>query len=313
MRIPVTRKIHLYTLPEVLPEPLPKYDDSNTEAVIVFPLFSDGSGAFPEVFLRAMLWNKRAYLRNSDAIDTCLPIKFYIEDYVYQQTKDYLHSQGVTEKDVLVFNADAYGPDEKHSTAANLALKCLPFIDQRLRCYDRIFVSDIDMFLCRTSLAKAHRFPILKRIKSVPTHQIGACRIDYFQRHADADVPSNWLRRFKGMNTKVWYETIDAITPLSQTSVFPCDNGSFYVFASKFHQHYTNFVAYAEKAIQQLRDDEAVMSLFRYQHPEIGHSLSYMGLPYLRRDAAILEAEQTMGFYYMHVIDNYINTWLRHI
>ena len=177
-----------------------------------------------------------------------------------------------------------------------------------------VFASvDVDMFLCRTAMAGTRRFEITKQIQKVPENNIGVCRINYFRSTPANPVPSNWLARMKGRNVKVWFDTVNEITPLLNRSVFSYDNGSLYVFPTQFHTHFPEFASHVRLATRKMRDDEAVMSLWRQMHPETGYSLSYMGLPYLRTDEAIIDAENIIGFYYMHVVDNYINVWHSHI
>ena len=102
-------KHYLYQLPE-LPEPLERYDEYSQDLIMLYPIFR-GVSHEPwdiELLFRipAAIWSKRSFMLNSDVVEKGVPIKFYMEDGIWNDVgvQSYMKRQGVTEDDVITFD-----------------------------------------------------------------------------------------------------------------------------------------------------------------------------------------------------------------
>jgi len=312
-------KAHLSRLPHALPEVLPAYDDTSTELIVLFPLFTNTNAGLEALLqgphLTAAIWSRYSYLKNASVIEQGIPVKFYIEERVYKATAEYLETQGIRAADCLIFEDQPKADMAYYSGAVNLGLKLLPMTDDRLKAYKRVMIHDADMFLCKTEFANA-TFDILPFVETVPTDKIGVMFTGWIYEEAELP-PSNWLSKIAGDDRGLWFDIAKSFLPrtfkwrMDSERVMACDNGVLYIYSPAYCD--PAFVDYLKVAIEKLRDDEAVISLWHQMHADDVISV-YGNMPYAFSEwdhGEMLRKEHPFFLSHLYVQTEY--RWRQHI
>lgn len=249
-------------LPKTLPSPFPQYNTNSTELCVVIPIFKHEVLEFEIKHLINALWTKLSFLRNTDAIELGIPVKFYIEDQLLSEYASYLFSQGVHVSDCIPFENNSVYNSEIHTKRSNLALCLKPLSDDRLSDYKHLLVVDCHMYLVSKS---KESISLLSLTEYIDDNQIG-CRIGgKITLYDVGNQYTNWLSSYQTPDDLTdairqvcgFYEDVDTILGEHGS----CSN-PYTLFPQTFHDHYPDFRDYCEFAIPILRDDEAVLGIY---------------------------------------------------
>ena len=306
-------KNYLRNLPEDLPQKLPVYDKTSA-VVMLYPIFQEKGipSNYHKLYVKSTLWNMWSYIQNSNVVEEGIPLKFYIQDHVFEEEFDYLKRQGITESDCIIFE-NRCKREKFHSGHVNLALKLYPFLDKRLADYEKVFINDADMFLCKTEFATS-QFNVQEFVNLVPVDKIGIKSIAYRDNIEDR---SNWLNKFKNSDTSLFFEAIKMLGVDKLTQLIQSVNGSFYIYSPRHLS--STFLSYLEKAIPILRDDELVISVYNMSNPvNVRIVDAYISgnthMSYARTEKDIIRMlDDKIHFYFSHWVASAEYNWRCHI
>ena len=320
-------KHYLANLP-TLPEPLPQYPDSETnKLVILYPIFR-GVPSEPtdsELLFRipAAIWSKRSFLLHSDVMDYGIPIKFYIEQMIWDnpQVKEYMYAEGVTDDDVLTFDGSQMEVELPEGSAdLYMGKQLCPWLDGQLDRWRLRLILDMDVFLCRTHHATVEKYNLVERIlKSpwkFPDSMIGSAFMmrDFPEPNV---LPENWIRA-SGYDPELWLDNargatgvaidIKAIRPVS---------GCASLYPRRYNELNPYFKKYLDRVSAMFQSDEPVLAVWNYLH---GNREIYPLFEKLELEVAVnaLHVHQfhdnpNRSFYISHIMSMWEQRWRQHI
>ena len=307
-------------LPKNLPEKLPAYDMSSKDLIILYPLFKP---AVPEeydprdCYAKTALWSMQSFLKNADVIEKSIPVKFYIQRSIYEAEEKWLKQNGVTDQHCLIFDEiDTADEVDYKNYKPNLGLKLLPFIDNRISDYNRVWINDTDLFLCKNpGIAGKKRFDILALAAQVPNDKIGVLRID-----EGKVIPGNWISTYKKTlrTPEVWHKRAIEVAgkEFSMPEVWNNIFGPLYSYTPASVSN--DLKAYIQKAIPVLRDDESIFSGYNMCYPDLNMFFpmkSKLNVTTVELERHI-ELVHKFDFYFSHIhfrAEKYEQIWRQHI
>ena len=303
-------------LPENLYEKLPRYDASSKDLIVLYPIFKPPKAGVDWTdtgeYVKSALWNMNAMLKNSDVIEKAIPVKLYIQRQLYEEIAKRLSSNGVTSDKCIIFDQPDTRDPNIYSDKPNLGFCLLPFIDERLSDYNRVWINDTDLFLCRNKENAGDTFfDMLAFANEAPQNKIGIAHI----RTRDS-IMGNWLTKFRKFrnNLPIWHKlAMEAIgKEFNVPTIWENVYGIFYNYAPKSITD--DFKAFLNKAIDLLKDDESITSLYHMYHPEIFFSMeSTFNLVEIDKD---IRKAYKSEFYFSHLFlstERYEFDWNQHI
>ena len=256
-------KCHLIRLPN-LSEPSPKVENTSKRLLVLFPLFSARRGVdyVKESGAIGAVWARDSWLRNTDAIEYGIEMKFYVEDKVSDRAIPILQSNFVDMEDVLLFNAEGFGD-------THFSKKIVAFTDLRFREYDWILVMDIDIFAVSETGAKVPFFHAF--FEGCIEGQIGNC----CSLVRENGVPINWTSYFSPPETPFdeaqarWRAVAETLVDKALIANFwdeevtsMITGGGMHVYPAKTLMQNSDNLEWFIRVAQTIGDDEPVIALW---------------------------------------------------
>ena len=319
MRLANRDKAHLWRLPDYDRYGF-DYPGESAEQIMIFPLFqvihnnriSDAS--LEHHIVKAGVWARRSWLKNSDARDEDIPIKFYVEEQVRNRVLRLLKKNGIGEQHVLFFDGSAFeGYPQTH-----LGKKLAFCTDSQFSSYEWVHQVDVDCFMaCRGQLTEPYPFfkffesrtPDFGSVDNRLTHRHNSSKsiidfhwinwiIDGDDRQAKAD---EWIKRAAHLtSSKIAKKYLD-------DSIKPQVHGAIYHLPARhFHTNQPESLRWLAKAGKLLQDDEAVASLWAQNGNVLFNSSKEMGIDFITRPRDFsytgrLVREPPTGAYISHI------------
>ena len=169
-----------WRLPNFLkPAPRPE-NPTDTTVMLIIVYAGEEYGEYQhQGHLRMGLWNRNAWLVNSDALDYNVDVKLYLEDKIVDTYAETLKENHINlDTDAYIFSAPPI--DEKHRTAdyqtmlwGHWGKKMVSYFDDQLKGYARIVACDADHMALRPEGAeKLKFFEVLENLPETHQHSI---------------------------------------------------------------------------------------------------------------------------------------------
>ena len=123
---------------------VPSVEGSKT-CIGLIPLFDDLYFNSFFAYLKAAIYSRQSWILHTDASEQNVAIKLYIEDTLKFKAIRILEANGLTEDDVIWFNAPPL-PDTRQGVWGRLGKKLCLYWDEQLSDYEKIVYWDADMF-----------------------------------------------------------------------------------------------------------------------------------------------------------------------
>lgn len=306
-------KYYLYQLPLDVSDPLPEYDDSSKELLILYPLFTRSGLITANPYLTGAIYSKQSLLRNTNAIAEKIPVKFYMQSEWYDEVADYLQKNGISREDCILFDMPRETTDERINTSiSRTGIKLLPMLDSRMSEYKRVMIMDADIFVCKTDAGR-EPFNLLNIVCEVPENKIG---VVFHNWSSYPSFPSHWLSAVKDSDESLWLEVVQSLLSanfkINKKSLITINTPAF-IFSPQTWERDAKFQKFVREGISKLRSDEAILSLYFQNAKDIFVNLEDI-LKYGFGDVYIHHAIETGIQVYFHHIGNPTHMiWLEHI
>ena len=280
-------KIHLWRLPN-LSEPLPRVENPSKRLLMLYSIFClspDNTVFVEENAVISAIWSKYSWLRNTDAIENGVEIKFYVEDKVKDAAMPIFEANGVGMEDIILFDGTPFEGDPR----TYYGKKCAAFTDMRFRDYDWILQIDCDIFVVAESGKKLNFFEMF--FKECVAEEIGNPYFPISHNRPDpswiasvlpssASIPereAEWRRRAESLIGKV--DADKFWDPEVQT--LSC-GGDMYAFPAKhFMQNRQSEVEWFANAARLMQNDEPVIALWHAKGNPIWHIRKKLGCDFV--------------------------------
>lgn len=281
--------------------------NSNKDVIFLIPLFPISPSIQPKRdYIASALWARYSLLRGSNAVKKGVPIKFYIETSYYLENAKRLSNHNINEINCILFEwQNEYNADIAYHDISqpNLALCLLPMLDKRLSNYDRVIISDADSILC-TSEPK--QFDMIDFAFSVDPYRIGV----FSMPKVLAPPRANWLNKFRDSDASLFYVKVNKALEIASPSEFLQTQGAGYIFSPKrLHGANSEFSNIVNRLIHALRDDEAVISIYRQHIKEIFEEITHT--KHYSYDSDAIKNNDTCFFF--HTYSNIVEILLEKI
>ena len=268
-------KAFFYRLPNLSDNFIPPYyPGKSKQAIVIFPLFlTRHNRRSPEkYYIKTACWARRTWLMYTDALGLDIPIKFYVEDILYDEALPIFAENGIGESDIIKHNAS--GLNKLPGGMEGLA-KCLACcIDERFMDYDYTLISDADLFLCKGLAPGYDKFPFFQSLfnheqefggGSVNDVPLTESQLQHWLRYYDVEDPKE--RRKQGLQDIESFTSSEFIKKITSGINMQIAHGSLYIFPTrKFFASQRHELDRLYEAVRLIRDDEvsvAMWSAFR--------------------------------------------------
>lgn len=254
MRIKNKNKLHLTRLPDMLPEQPPKYPGKSKKCIVLIPVYSSNTNIddLVYVFARAAVWNRRAWLNLTDAIDLDIKVAFYVNTEAFDILAPVFNQFGInTASDIFLFDYE--------NGSGKWSKKTAVFNDKQFSQYDWLILIDSDNFIACKNKMKA---PFFRYVIDRPIEKcIGVIRPSFYKNRAfQVALDSRSEKKIKCLvPPEVYKNMIDH----KKDSINI--HGGIYMFPSKFmHKKHPEDCHWIVKAGKLLNADEVVFETWWY-------------------------------------------------
>ena len=278
-------KMHLWRLPN-LNMPQFRVENPSKRILMLIPIFQKNPGRqfIAESGAISAIWAKHSWLKNTDAIENGIEIKFYLEDQAKAQAMPTFEANGIDMEDIILFNGVPF-EGVPHNVFGK---KCAAFTDMRFRDYDWILQIDCDVFAMSMDGDKLLFFE------------------SFFQGCVEGEIgnlyclvqeppPSNWFRSILPPDTPIgecqaeWRRRSESLIGKENADKFwdpdawtLAAGGGMHAFPAKhFMQHRLTDVEWFANAAQTMQDDEAVIALWHAKGNPVWNIKDKLEFPYL--------------------------------
>ena len=121
----------------------------STDACIVYPLFMAVEGIIPTYHVNSAFWSANSFFVNSNIKEKRIPIYFYVDSKIMEDTTKYFNDAGVDESMILTFTP----PERPYEIGDSrwLSQKLYIVLDDRFNEFDTVVFIDTDLFLAKPS------------------------------------------------------------------------------------------------------------------------------------------------------------------
>lgn len=262
-------KQHLWRLADIPDDMQLGSYDTGTQAIVLFPLFQNQRADAPVLdrtlehhAVRSACWAYRSWQLYTDAVELKIPLRFYVEESVWERVAPIIEDNGFGLWDVMLFNGNRYEPPS--GVQPHCGKKLAIFGDPRLAEYEWVLQVDSDLFMASPG---GESYPFFEELLSKPL-ELGSLRINYEQCSLEEDL--RW-HTFAGLSPAQWYSIVASASSPMVASMYrgkmpevPSIHGAMTLFpARRFFSDRKHDLEWLLDLGIKLQDDEAAFSVWR--------------------------------------------------
>ena len=288
----------------------PSYPGKSKQAIVIFPLFftHQRSHAPQAYYIKTACWARRTWLMYTDALELDIPIKFYVEDILYDEALPIFGENGIDESDIIQHDASGLNPPPDRGPVKAKCLACCR--DKRFMDYDWTLISDADLFLCKGLASGYDKFPFFQSLfnrekdfgcgsaNDVPLSEV---QLHHWLRYYHVTDPK--ARREQGLKDIESFTSPEFIKKITSGMRMQIAHGALYILPTRqFFKRQRGELDRLYQAVRLIRDDEVAVGMWAaFRRKRMWSTKDDFGIPYMT--SRHRQAYQRYNIYFTHPND----------